>query len=87
MTINVLFLLDLAAFLKETERAVDQCLLTVARVLACCWHLGDKGTQRWGYRIINSQCHHAAFATRYRKVVESSGEGCPAGGPLQKGKY
>jgi hypothetical protein len=79
-------LVDLAAFSENKSIVLDQCLLTVTRLLASYLYVKRDCTYRWGYRIINSQHGPEAFATQYKKVFEQVLQDFPADSPLQKGR-
>ena len=84
LTMNLLFLIDLAAFSEKGQQILSQCLVTTARLLQCA-AISDANA-RWGYRLIDSRCKPEAFQTLYKTVAGHSDGNYPSASVLEKGK-
>lgn len=78
---QLLFLVDIAAFTAERERVLSRCLLAVGRLLQLA--AGSTAGAQWGYRLIDSRCKPEAFLTRYKAVAGHGDRDFPG---LEKGE-
>ena len=78
---QLLFLVDIAAFCAERERVLSRCLLAVGRLLQSA--ASSEPAAQYGYRLIDTRCKPEAFITRYKAVAGHGDSEFPA---LDKGE-
>jgi hypothetical protein len=73
---QLLLLVDIAAFYAERERVLSRCLLAVGRLLRSAERA--EPAARFAYRLIDSRCKPEAFVTRYKAVAGHGDSEFPA---------